>query len=205
MSDVVTPDPARLAAVRGVVGSHLARKKRFIKALFVVACLSEVGLFGAMLLFFDFSERLYWFVFFGLSLVYSPLITFVFRNSVIIDRLYYRLLYDLKYGELSPAGDDPRPEPDQNGNEAKDEVHSFLVKKERWSKILFIISGVFEAVFCVLMLCFMDFRNQLNWFLFFGFMAVYSPLIISAWRNAHLVDRVYYGLVDELRYRDGGE
>jgi len=48
----------------------------------------------------------------------------------------------------------------------------------------------------------MDFGDQLNWFLFFGFMGVYSPLIISAWRNAHMVDRVYYGLVDELRYRD---
>jgi hypothetical protein len=199
--DVVSPDPDRLAAARRVATAYLERKKRWTRALFVIACLSEIGLFGAMFFFFDFSSQLYWFLFFGLTFVYSPLITFVFRNSFLIDRLYYRLLCDLKYGHESTGHGQDDPDADQVGRER---AQSFLEAKSRWSTWLFVFSGIFEATFGLTMLWFMDFSSQLHWFLFFGFMGVYSPLIISTWRNAHMIDRVYYGLVDELHYQGRG-
>ncbi len=194
--DGPTPDPARLMAARQVARGYLERKKMWTKVLFVVASLAEAGFFLTMFLFFDFADRFYWFIFFGLSFVYSPLIAFIFRNSVMIDRLYYRLVLELKYGEPRSSS-----APGEAATDARrDEARSFLVKKQRWATFLFVISGIFEAAFFFAMLWFMDFSDQLSWFLFFGFMGVYSPLIISAWRNTFAIDRIYYGLINELKY-----
>ena len=96
MSDVPTPDPARLADARNVARTYLNRKRRWTKALFYVAATAEMGFFGAMLFFFDFSDRFYWFIFMGLLFVYSPLLAMIFRNAVQLDRVYYQLLWKLK-------------------------------------------------------------------------------------------------------------
>lgn len=202
-SSRLSPDPNRLAAARGAVDGYFERKRFWSKALFVVAGLTEVGFFGAMLFFFDFSDRLYWFLFFGACFVYSPLIAFIFRNSVLIDRMYYRLLLELKYeGGSYGDGVGGRGESfDNEKNEELSEAQSFLVKNNRWARVLFITSALFEGGFGFAMLYFMDFSSQLHWFLLLGFLGVYSPLILSAWRNTFAIDRVYYELVDELKYR----
>ena len=54
------------------------------------------------------------------------------------------------------------------------------------------------------MLVFMDFGDRLQWFLFFGFLLVYSPMITFTWRNAVKIDHLYYRLVDELKYKFPG-
>jgi len=64
----------------------------------------------------------------------------------------------------------------------------------------FWLAGAAEGVFFILMLVFMDFSNQLYWFLLFGFLLVYSPLILFVWRNSQMIDLLYYRLVDELKY-----
>lgn len=189
-----TPDPSRLAAARSVARIYFERKRRWTKALFFIAAAAELLLFGSILFFFDFSDRFYWFVFFGLSFVYSPLITFIFRNSLMIDRMYYRLLLELKFNGVDHDGD-------EGGDEA--EVRGFLVSRDRWIKWLLAAAGLFEASLWLGMLFFMDFGRQLDWFLFLGFMGIYTPLIIAAWRNSFAVDRTYYGLVDELKYQGG--
>lgn len=198
-----SPDPDRLAAARGAVRGYFDRKRRWSRALFVIAGLTEVGFFGAMLFFFDFSERLYWFLFFGFCFVYSPLIAFIFRNSVLIDRMYYRLVLELKFGGGSEGGGEEEGGESHGGEKSGEllEARSFLEKRNQWAKVLFITSALFEAGFGLAMLYFMDFSSQLHWFLLLGFFGVYSPLILSAWRNTFAIDRVYYGLVDELKYR----
>lgn len=195
------PDPDKLAAARGAVRGYLERKRRWSKVLFVIAGLAETGFFGAMLFFFDFSDRFYWFLFFGLCLVYSPLITFIVRNTVLIDRLYYRLILELKYEEGTTSGVEGTVGAPEETSDGRDDARGFLAKRNRWAKLLFITAGAFEATFSLAMLYFMNFRDQLHWFLFFGFLGVYSPLIISAWRNTFAIDRVFYELVDELKYR----
>ncbi len=86
--------------------------------------------------------------------------------------------------------------------EARGNVQSFLVKKKRLTTGAFIVAGFFECFFFVMMLCFMDFKDQLYWFLFSGFCMVYMPLIVFSWRNAVKIDHLYYRLIDELKYED---
>jgi hypothetical protein len=97
MSPEIEPDARRLEESRNSVYSFLRRKKRLSTALFVLAGAFEIGFFVLMLAFMDFSKQLYWFLFFGLCMVYCPLITFAWRNSVRIDQLFYRLVEELKY------------------------------------------------------------------------------------------------------------
>jgi hypothetical protein len=89
------PNPARLAAARAGVQSFLVRKRRWTVALFWLAALCEISLFGAMLWFMDFQDRFHWFLFFGFSGVYVPIVLMTLRNSMKIDELYYRLTDEL--------------------------------------------------------------------------------------------------------------
>jgi len=98
MEGEATPDAQRLADAREHVHTFLNRKQRFAQGLFWLAGLFEVGFFVGMLVFMDFGDRFHWFLFFGFLLVYSPMITFTWRNAVKIDHLYYRLVDELKYG-----------------------------------------------------------------------------------------------------------
>ncbi len=195
MSGRSTPDPARLAAARGVAKGLVDRKRLWTKGLFIVGCVAEATLFGAMLFFFDFSDRLYWFIFWGLSFVYSPLLVFIWRNSIMVGRLHLRLLLELK---LDPEIAEAHSFTDDST--ARDEARTFLASKDRWVKWLYVLAGAFECGLFFAMLWFMDFSSQLDWFLSIGFMAVYTPLIIFTWRNAFAIDRVYYSLIDDLKY-----
>ena len=103
MPNTPPPDEARLAAARQTVQTFLRRKERLTRGLFWLAALAEVGLFVLLLILMDWGDRLHWILFVGLCAVYTPLITFTWRNAVLIDRLYYRLLDDLKYGGGDPA------------------------------------------------------------------------------------------------------
>ncbi len=95
--------------------------------------------------------------------------------------------------------DNPTPDPDRLAA-ARDDVQSFLRRKRRMATATFWLAGAAEGVFFILMLVFMDFSNQLYWFLLFGFLLVYSPLILFVWRNSQMIDLLYYRLVDELKY-----
>ena len=88
---------------------------------------------------------------------------------------------------------------------ARDEVRTFLKRKSRFGRVLWVAAGTCEILFFVLMLVFMDFSNRMEWFIFFGFLMTYCPLIIFTWRNAVMIDRLYYRLVADLRYADLGE
>ena len=99
MSDGPQIDPARLEAARDEVQSFLKKKKKFSTALWIAAGAFETTFFVLMLVFMDFGDRFNWFIMFGFLMTYMPLITFTWRNAVMIDRLYYRLVADLKYGE----------------------------------------------------------------------------------------------------------
>jgi L-asparagine transporter-like permease len=103
MADEAQPDAARLDAAREHVHTFMIKKERFAKALWVVAGFFELLFFVLLLVFMDFDNREHWFFFFGFMMVYTPLITFMWRNAVKIDHMYYRLVEELKYGEL-PAG-----------------------------------------------------------------------------------------------------
>jgi len=81
---------------------------------------------------------------------------------------------------------------------ARHEVQSFLVKKRRWTKALFWIAAVCEIGFFGAMLFFMDFGERLYWFLLLGFTAVYTPLILTTFRNSMKIDELYYRLTEEL-------
>jgi hypothetical protein len=95
------------------------------------------------------------------------------------------------------------PEPDvARLASARGEVQTFLVKKERFAKQLWVLAGLFEALFFVLMLAFMDFGDPLYRFLFVGILLVYTPIITFTWRNAVKIDHLYYRLIDELKYGD---
>ena len=91
------PDAARLRAAREEVQTFLERKSSWSKALFILTALSEICFFVLMLMFMDFGDQTHRFIFFSVMFVYCPLIMFVFRNSVRIDQLYYRLVDELKY------------------------------------------------------------------------------------------------------------
>ncbi len=85
---------------------------------------------------------------------------------------------------------------------ARREVQSYLMRKQRWTRALFWLAGLAEASFFFLMLYFMDFADRRSWFQLFGFLLVYTPLVLVVWRNSVKIDELYYRLVDELRYRD---
>ena len=87
---------------------------------------------------------------------------------------------------------------------ARREVQGYLLKKQRSTRALFWLAGLSEAIFFLLMLYFMDFGDRQSWFLFFGFLLVYTPLLLVVWRNSVKIDELYYRLVEELRYRDRG-
>lgn len=209
MTEGVSPDSEKLAALRGVAKRYLDRKRRRAKLMFFLAAFFEMVLFGSMLFFFDFSDRLYWFIFVGVCFVYSPLITMVYRNSFMLDRMYYRLLIELKYGgfeSLDEGGQRSVPEdvPLSFESSANEEVRLTYDSKSRWATWLLVIAGFFEVTLFCTMLFLMDFTQQLDWFLLLGFLGVYTPMMISTWRNTVAIDRVFYGLVDELKYVDVG-
>lgn len=94
-----TKDDAQLQAAREVVHGFLRSREKWTRGLFIVACMCEIG-FGVLMMFFmDFADRLHWFLLFGFCMVYCPLILFSWRNAILIDRLYYRLVDDLKFGD----------------------------------------------------------------------------------------------------------
>ena len=98
----------------------------------------------------------------------------------------------------------PEPDPTRLAS-ARSGVQTFLEHKRRWTKLMFWGAGAAEGVFFVLMLVFMDFGDPLYWFLLFGLLLVYTPLLIFVWRNAHMIDMLYYRLVDELKYGGGDD
>ncbi len=69
----------------------------------VLAGFFELLFFVLLLVCMDFDNREHWFFFFGFLMVYTPTITFTWRNAVKIDQMYYRLIEELKYGDR-PAG-----------------------------------------------------------------------------------------------------
>jgi hypothetical protein len=94
-------------------------------------------------------------------------------------------------------------EPDESRlKAARDVVSSFLVKKKRSATLLLILTMAAETIFLAAMLVCMDFSSRLHWFLFFGFMFIYAPLILSSWHNAVKIDHLYYRLLDELKYKE---
>ncbi len=103
MEDEAQPDAARLATAREHVHTFMIKKGRFAAALWVAAGFFEVSLFVLLLVFMDFDNREHWFFFFGFLMVYTPMITFTWRNAVKIDHMYYRLIEELKYGDR-PTG-----------------------------------------------------------------------------------------------------
>jgi len=97
----------------------------------------------------------------------------------------------------------PETEPDPARLQAaRDEVRSFLKKKRRSSHLLIILACIAELTFFALMLVFMDFHDRLHWFLMFGFLLVYLPLLIVTWHNSVKIDQLYYRLIEELKYRE---
>ena len=95
----IKPDAARLKAAREEVETFMERKSAWSKALFILTASCEVGFFVLMLLFMDFGDHLHRFIFFTAMFIYCPLIMLVYRNSVRIDQLFYRLVEELKYKE----------------------------------------------------------------------------------------------------------
>ena len=93
----IKPDAAKLRAAREDVQSFLKRKSAWSKALFVATGLSELCFLALMFFFVDFGDPTHRLIFVSVMFVYCPLIMFVFRNSIRIDQLYYRLIDELKY------------------------------------------------------------------------------------------------------------
>jgi hypothetical protein len=186
-----SPDPERLAAARGAVRAYVERKRRWTRALFALACAAELSLFGAALAFFDPARREDWFVLVGLAFVYGPLVTFLLRNAVMLDRLYYRVRLEVAAG----AGAEREGDEDDAGA-----TRTFLAARERWARWLFVLTGAFEAVLFGAMVWLLDASRRHELFLLFGFLAVYTPLMITTWRNTFAIDRLYYRLVELLKY-----
>ena len=95
----IEPDRKKLESARREVQTFLDRKSMWMKVLFFLAVCAEAGFLILMLMFTDFGDPTHRLIFVSVMLVYSPLILFVYRNSVRIDHLYYRLLDELKYKE----------------------------------------------------------------------------------------------------------
>lgn len=94
----VNPDFKKLKAAREEVQSYLAKKTRWSKTLFIIAGCAEVLFFLSTLYFADFGDATHKLIIFGLLFVYSPVMLLVYRNSVQIDQLYYRLIEEMKFG-----------------------------------------------------------------------------------------------------------
>ena len=88
---------------------------------------------------------------------------------------------------------------------ARDEVRSFLRRKRAWVRGLFVAAGVLEVGLLAGMISFMDRSSRLHWFLLFGMLFVYCPLITFVWRVAIMVDQLFYRIVNELKYGGGGD
>lgn len=96
------------------------------------------------------------------------------------------------------------PEPDREKLKlVRDTVQTFLDRKRRLSTATFWVAGLFELLFFSGMLYFMDFGDRFHWFLFCGFVGVYSPLVTMAWRNSVKMDHLYFRLIRELKYGEG--
>ena len=93
----IKPDAAKLKAAREEVQSFLQKKSAWSKALFVATAFCELFFLALVIVFTDFGDPTHRLIFVSVMLVYCPLIMFVFRNSVRIDQLYYRLVDELKY------------------------------------------------------------------------------------------------------------
>lgn len=93
----IKPDSTKLRAAREEVQTFLKKKSRWSKALFIATSLCEICFFMLMLFFTDFGDKTHRLIFVAVMFVYSPLIMFVFRNSIRIDQLYYRLVDELKF------------------------------------------------------------------------------------------------------------
>ena len=93
----IKPDETRLRAARHEVQTFLDRKNTWTQALLVLGGLCELGCLILLLLFTDFGDPTHRLIFVAVMFVYCPLIIFVFRNSIRIDQLYYRLVDELKY------------------------------------------------------------------------------------------------------------
>jgi hypothetical protein len=85
---------------------------------------------------------------------------------------------------------------------ARDVVQSFLLKKKRAAAALLFLTLAAEAVFFVAMLIFMDFGSRMHWFLLFGFLFIYPPLILISWHNSVKIDHLYYRLIDDLKFSE---
>jgi hypothetical protein len=92
------PNERKLEQSRAVVRSFLRRKEQWTKGTFYAAFAMEALFFVLCLVFMDFHDRLHWFLASGFLLVYTPLVTMTWRNSIKLDHLYYRLIEELKYG-----------------------------------------------------------------------------------------------------------
>lgn len=94
-----------------------------------------------------------------------------------------------------------QPEPDAARLAgAREHVHTFMIKKQRFTTALFWLTGLFEAVFLVVMLVLVDFKDPLQVLVLCGFVFLYCPLITFTWRNSIKIDHLYYRLLDELKY-----
>lgn len=96
----ITPNAAKLKAARDEVQSYLEKKSKWSRLSFVAAGVTEVLFFVMTLVFMDFDDPTHRFIFFGLMFVYCPVIILVFRNSIRIDQLYYRIVEELKYERM---------------------------------------------------------------------------------------------------------
>ncbi|MFC1641981.1 hypothetical protein ACFL5O_04730 [Myxococcota bacterium] len=83
---------------------------------------------------------------------------------------------------------------------AREAVQSYIVKKKRSTTALLVATLVAEASFLGLLLVCMDFHSRLDWFLLYGFLLIYAPLILFSWHNSEKIDHVYYRLLEELKY-----
>jgi hypothetical protein len=93
----ITPDAAKLKAARDEVQGYLEKKNKWSKLSLVAAGAAEALFLVLTLVFMDFDDATHRFIFFGLMFVYCPVIILVFRNSIRIDQLYYRIVDELKY------------------------------------------------------------------------------------------------------------
>jgi hypothetical protein len=99
--------------------------------------------------------------------------------------------------------DEREPDPARL-QQARKAVQTFLARKKLQARALFVATLVAEALFLGLMLLFMDFHQRQYWFQFFGFMLVYTPLILFSWHNSVKIEQLHYQLVEELKYDGPG-
>ena len=88
---------------------------------------------------------------------------------------------------------------------AREDVQSYLEKKTRWAKTLFVFAGICEVVFFLTTLYLMDFENATHKLIVMGLLFVYTPVIILVYRNSVQIDRLYYRIVEEMKYGGQGK